>query len=456
MTMPDIRTNGLEYTYPDGTVALSGVDFEANRKEKIAVLGTNGSGKSTLFYHFNGLIRPTGGEVRVFGENINKSNIDEIRRRVGLVFQDPDSQLFAPTVFEDIAFGPKNLLFGSQEIKDRVEKVMQRFDIQKLARKNPANLSGGQKKKVAIAGVVAMEPDVLVLDEPTSGLDACGVTDTMEILDELNNEGKTIIISTHDSDLAASWSDRVYILNKGKIFRSGEPKNIFADERLIAEAGLKHPVIVQTFREFRARGISKGEVPLSVLDFMDSVGVMSIRCAVAGCDVKEGDEVFLEIKDGMLVANPSKKDDYLLFHQTGKSAVRGKIVFAGKKGDDIAIKDVTGDLKQLSGSIAIVRVPGIIEGGTRAADTNKVGEILDKNQKIGAMGTSAKVLMNRMGIRCDFEFDVIQSGILAALRGFDVTIFASGGMADRVIEKVKERKIRYSCYDLFKYYLEVL
>jgi hypothetical protein len=262
----------------------------------------------------------------------------------------------------------------------------------------------------------------------------------MEILDELNDEGKTIIISSHDSDLASSWADRIYVLNKGKVFKSGVPKHIFADEKLVVEAGLKQPVIVQTFREFQARGISKGEVPLSVLDFMESVEVkvMNIRCAIAGCDVKAGDEVSLEMKDGMLFASK------------GSKGVTGKVVFDGNKGEDIAVKDVAGDLQQLAGNITIIRVPGIIEGGSRAADLETFRDIFSKNrqQKIGAMGTSAKVLMNTMGMRCDFEFDVVQSGILAALRGLDVCILASGGMADRVAEKVKEKKLNYSCFVL--------
>ncbi len=437
--MNAIMTEALSHIYPDGTVALSGVDFEAKTGEKIAVLGPNGSGKSTLFYHFNGLIEPTGGYLRVFGEKISKRNIDEIRRRVGIVFQDPDNQLFAPTVFEDIAFGPKNLRFEKTEIDRRVKAVLHRFDIEHLSLKNPANLSGGQKKRVAIAGVIAMEPDVLVLDEPTSGMDARGITETMELLDEMNNEGKTIIISTHDSDLAASWADRVYILNKGRVFRSGIPKSIFMDEKLIADAGLKQPVIVQTFREFHARGISKGDVPLSVIDLMESVGsikVMNVRCAIAQCDLTTGEEVGIRMKNGMLVADKYSSD----------YSVKGKIVFDGRKGDDIAVRDVSGDLSHLSGIITVVRVPGIVEGGSRAADRDRIYEILrvGGHHKTGAMGTSAKVLLNRNGIGCDFEFDVVQSSILAALRGFSVTIFASGGMAERAVEKIKEKNICHS------------
>lgn len=319
-------------------------------------------------------------------------------------------------------------------------QALRRFDIEDISRKNPANLSGGQKKRVAIAGVLAMGPDVLVLDEPASGMDASGITDTMEILDELNHEGKTIIISTHDSDLAASWADSIYILNKGKVFRSGPPGHIFNDEKLIAQAGLRQPVIVQTYREFKARGISKGEVPLSVIDLMESVDVkiMSIRCAIAGCDLIAGDNVCLEMRNGMLVANRNS------------NGVKGKVLSGAKKGEDIAVSDVEGDLRQLTGNITVIRVPGIVEGGSRIVDINKVHDILarNKHRKIGAMGTSAKVLMNRMGLKCDFEFDVIQSSMLAALRGFDVAVFASGGMADRVIEKVKERRIGHSCFVL--------
>lgn len=439
--MTALQTIELEYVYADGTKALTGVNFEAKKGEKVALLGPNGSGKSTLFYHFNGLIRPSKGEVRIFGKNITKIDIDDVRKRVGLVFQESDSQLFAHSVFEDIAFGPRNLRLSQDEVRERVSHVLNRFDIEALANKNPANLSSGQKKKVAIAGVVAMEPDVLVLDEPTSGLDAGGITDTLGILEELNNEGKTIIISTHDSEIAASWADRIYILNKGKVFKSGIPRHIFSDEKIISEAGVRQPVIVQTYREFRARGISKGELALSVLDFMDSVDsvrLMNIRCAVAGCEILAGDRVYLQIKDGMLVADKVEK------------GVAGVAIFNGRCGEDIAVKNVAGDIVQLTGKITVFRVPGIIEGGSRAADVEKIRGFLENNQdqKVGAMGTSAKVLLKKIGLKYDFEFDVIQSSMLAALRGLNITVFASGGMADRVLEKVKERHIDCQCFKL--------
>ncbi|MCG2736475.1 MAG: hypothetical protein L6282_08790, partial [Candidatus Methanoperedenaceae archaeon] len=209
---------------------------------------------------------------------------------------------------------------------------------------------------------------------------------------------------------------------------------ILADEKTIAEAGLKHPVIVQTFREFRARGISRGETPLSVLDLMDSVdvNVMTIRCAVAGCDLLAGEEVFLGMKDGMLVADK------------GGNGMKGKAVSNARRGNDIAVRDVVGDLNRFSGSVVVIRVPGIIEGGSRAVDIRRACDILEKNRpdKIGAMGTSAKVLMKKMGKKCDFEFDVVQSGMLAALRGFNVVIFASGRMAEIAAKRALEKNIR--------------
>ena len=166
---------------------------------------------------------------------------------------------------------------------------------------------------------------------------------------------------------------------------------------------------------------------------------MNIRCAIAGCHIKAGDKVSLvEIKDGMLVADKSS------------NAVTGIAMFNGDMGEDIAVKDVVGDLQQNDGIITVIRVPAIIEGGSRAADIEKVHVFLDKNkkQRIGAMGTSAKALMNKMELKCDFEFDVIQSAMLAALRGLDVTVFATGGMADRVTEKVKVRKINCQGFNI--------
>jgi len=174
------------------------------------------------------------------------------------------------------------------------------------------------------------------------------------------------------------------------------------------------------------------------MDSVDSVRLMNIRCAVAGCEIWAGDRVYLQIKDGMLVADKVSK------------GVAGVAIFDGRCGEDIAVKNVAEDIAQLTGKITVFRVPGIIEGGSRAADVEKIRGFLEnkQNQKIGAMGTSAKVLLKKIGLKYDFEFDVIQSSMLAALRGLNITVFASGGMADRVLEKVKERHIDCQCFKL--------
>ncbi|MFQ6073552.1 MAG: energy-coupling factor ABC transporter ATP-binding protein [Methanosarcinales archaeon] len=372
--MSAIKTIDLSYIYPDGTPALNGIDFTAKRRERVAILGQNGSGKTTLFYHFNGLYFPTKGKVLVNGEKITKKNIDEVRRTVGLVFQDPDTQLFAPTVWNDIAYGPRNLGFSQNEIEQIVEEVLAILDIKSLKHKNPENLSTGQKKLVAIAGVLAMDPEILVMDEPTSGLDPKGSADIIEILDELHSEGKTIIISTHNVDLASSWADRIYVLHSGRICFQGEPRQIFENRSLIKKTQLKDPIIVQTWREFSARGISDREngVPLSILDLVDSIKLSE------------------KLKTTKL------------------------------------------------GQISVIRIPKMIEGGPDAVDLPLLLKYLQKvnPDRIGAMGTSAKMVAKKANINCDYEEDVIQSSILAALNGLNTLILATGGMADRVVQKV--------------------
>ena len=374
--MNAIEVIDLSFVYPDGTVALKNVNFEAKQGTKTAILGSNGSGKSTLLYHFNGLFFPKKRKVLMNGEEIVKKNIDKVRKEVGLVFQDPDDQLFAPSVWDDVAFGPRNLGLSPTEVENRVEETLRMLDIFDLARKSPDNLSGGEKKKAAIAGVLAMEPKILVLDEPTAGLDSQGTTDIIEIMDELNAEGKTIILSTHDSDLASSWADMIYVLQKGRIYQYGTPNQIFSSDNLIKEANLKLPMVVKTYREFKAHGMSNGadEIPLSLLDLLDNLNLNA----------------------------PSNKG---------------------------------------FGSINVILIPRIIDGGG-AVNIDLLDEMLKNSDKIGSMGTVAKAFVKKLGIECDYNSDVIQSAISAALRELNVSIFASGGMADLVVKKVNDNNIK--------------
>lgn len=275
--MARLETEAVTYIYPDGTKALTDVSFLARAGEKVAVVGPNGAGKSTLFYHFNGILRPTMGRVLVDGEEVNQSNLVAVRSKVGLVFQNPDDQIFAPNVAQDIAFGPRNLGLSEGEVQERVSCVAKVLNMEGILHKSPHNLSGGQKKRVAIAGVLAMAPQILVFDEPTSGLDHSGVEDLMGIIEKLNSEGKTILISTHDMELVSTWADRIYVMNNGAIQKCGTPQEIFSDPELLKENRLKVPLFVQTYLELKAGGICNGAIPLTVTDLVETIATWRNR-----------------------------------------------------------------------------------------------------------------------------------------------------------------------------------
>ena len=240
-----IETQDITYNYPDGTEALNKVNFEAAEGKIIALLGPNGAGKSTLFLHFNGILRPSSGRINVAGDEIkyDKKSLMKVREKVGIVFQNPDDQLFAPTVVEDVAFGPMNMGLPKEEVEKRVDEALKRVGMAEYKNKAPHHLSGGQKKRVAIAGILAMRPNIMVLDEPTSGLDPKGASQILKILYELNKEGMTIIISTHDVDLVPLYAYEVYIISEGEIIKRGNPKEVFEDVNTIRKANLRLPRI---------------------------------------------------------------------------------------------------------------------------------------------------------------------------------------------------------------------
>ncbi|MGV8143004.1 MAG: ATP-binding cassette domain-containing protein [Methanothermobacter sp.] len=240
-----IETENISYVYPDGTKALEDVDFKAKKGEIVALLGPNGAGKSTLFLHFNGILKPTSGSVKLDGEPLGyqKKDLLKVRQKVGIVFQNPDDQLFAPTVMEDVSFGPLNIDLPEDEVKMRVKDALKRVGMEGYEKKPPHHLSGGQKKRVAIAGILAMKPKIMVLDEPTSGLDPKGASQIMQLLYQLNKEGITIVISTHDVDLVPLYAYSVYIISKGKIIKEGNPHDVFTDVKTIREANLRLPRI---------------------------------------------------------------------------------------------------------------------------------------------------------------------------------------------------------------------
>lgn len=243
--MKVIETKDITYEYPDGTKALDKVNFNVDDGKIVALLGPNGAGKSTLFLHFNGILSPSTGSVIIDEETVkyNKKDLMQIRQKVGIVFQNPDDQLFAPTVLEDVAFGPMNMGLSKEEVEVRVKEALLRVGMEGFEKKPPHHLSGGQKKRVAIAGILAMKPKIMVLDEPTSGLDPKGASQILRLLYKLNHEGITIVISTHDVDLVSLYASKVYIISEGKIIKEGTAPEVFEDVKTIRGANLRLPRI---------------------------------------------------------------------------------------------------------------------------------------------------------------------------------------------------------------------
>lgn len=271
---PVLQADQITYGYPQGQVALNNISFSIPNKAKIAIIGANGAGKSTLLLTLNGMIKPTSGMVKYHGEPLNysRTSLREIRRRVGFVFQDPDRQIIAPTVWQDVAFGPVNLGFSGEKLHESVTTALHQVGLEGFERRPPHMLSGGEKKRVAIAGILAMDPEVLILDEPTSMLDPAGSEDIMDLLEELHHQGKTIIISTHDVELAYAWAETIILMEKGEIIANGTPEQAFADKSLVRRAKLRNPVIVDLYNELLRRGLRKNaQMPRSVLDMIQII-----------------------------------------------------------------------------------------------------------------------------------------------------------------------------------------
>ena len=262
-----LEVKNIKYSYNSDYQALNGVSLKVNKGEMVALLGKNGAGKSTLFLHLNGIYQPDEGQVFIDGEELkyDKKSLLKFRQKVGIVFQNPDDQIFAPTVEEDVAFGPLNLGLPMEEVQDRVEEALARVGMRGKEKKAPHHLSGGQKKRVAIAGILAMKPEIMVLDEPTAGLDPQGVVDLSKLLRELNDEGITIIISTHEVDLVPNYAKKVFVLVDGLLIAEGTPKEIFAKPEILQQANLKVPIVTDLFQQLEGEGFDmQGDYPLTI------------------------------------------------------------------------------------------------------------------------------------------------------------------------------------------------
>ncbi len=261
-----IKVEELIHRYPDGTQALKGVDLDVRDGEFLAVLGANGSGKTTLLKHLNGLLKPVSGSVILDNKTLSAFKPSEVFRKVGMVFQDPNDQLIAPTVEEDIAFGPTNLNLSYDEIMGRVNNALESVKMKEFAKKAIHALSYGQSKRICIAGILAMGPEIIILDEPTSGLDPDGVKTVMKILTDLNKkQGITIILATNSVDLVPVYMDRVAIMDKGIVVQEGTPERIFTDSEKLNSLKLELPQIAQLMEVLRDKEkLSINPLPLTI------------------------------------------------------------------------------------------------------------------------------------------------------------------------------------------------
>jgi cobalt/nickel transport system ATP-binding protein len=238
VTAGAVEVRGLQHAYPDGHVAISGIDLSIKPGERVALLGPNGAGKTTLMLHLNGVLTPTSGAVEISGIPLSRENLHDIRRRVGLVFQDPDDQLFMPTVAQDVAFGPANFGLRSAELADRVQHALAAVSLTELAERSPAHLSGGQRRRAALATVLACEPEILVLDEPSANLDPVARRELAETLMTLT---ATLLIVTHDLPYAAQLCDRAVVMDAGAVVADGDILDVLADAELLARHRLELP-----------------------------------------------------------------------------------------------------------------------------------------------------------------------------------------------------------------------
>jgi cobalt/nickel transport system ATP-binding protein len=269
-----LKIEDLHYTYGNGKSALDGVSVDIYEGEKIAVIGSNGSGKSTFFLNVDGVLTPEQGKIFYRDSVINKKNLKELRKNIGIVFQDADNQIIASTVKAEVAFGPMNLKLSKEEVLERVNEALEYMNISHLKDRPPHYLSGGEKKRVSIADIIAMKSEIIIFDEPTAALDPVNAIMLEEVLGKLGAEGKTMIISTHDVDFVYRWAERVIVFCDGKIIADGDPIEIFKNTKILKQANLKQPTMLEVYESLVEKHILEDikSYPKSIKEFKELLG----------------------------------------------------------------------------------------------------------------------------------------------------------------------------------------
>jgi energy-coupling factor transporter ATPase len=360
--MDIIKATDVKYSYVGEekiTFALTGVTMNVAKGEFVAIIGHNGSGKSTLAKHINALFLPEDGKVVVDGmDTADEKNVWEIRRRAGMVFQNPDNQMVATIVEEDVAFGPENIGVPPEEIRQRVDEALEIVDMSEYKTRAPHMLSGGQKQRVAIAGVLAMKPEIIVFDEPTAMLDPEGRTEVMDTAKMLNKQGKTIVFITHYMEEALE-ADRVFVMTAGRILASGSPCEIFDDQKVLKEAGLAPPPHIELYHRLKNDGYDVGRCPMSIDELVDSLKISrkpkAVKAAVAAKKPKISD-MSIEVSELNYTYMPSSPFEAVALHDVSVKIDVGEfigIIGHTGSGKTTLIGLIAGLLKPTSGEVLV-------------------------------------------------------------------------------------------------------
>lgn len=266
-----LKAENIHYSYDSDKKALKGVSLDIHEKERLVILGANGSGKSTFFLNINGVLKPERGAVYYKDRLIDKSGIKELRKNVGIVFQDADNQIIASSVRAEVSFGPMNLGLSREEVKKRVDDALNYMNIHHLIDRPPHYLSGGEKKRVSIADIIAMDSKIIIFDEPTASLDPKNVVIFEEALDKMSGDGKTLVISTHDIEFAYRFADRIVVFCDGNIIADGSPIDVLDNEKVLKTANLKRPILLDVFETLVEKSIVTKDIvpPRNIEEFRD-------------------------------------------------------------------------------------------------------------------------------------------------------------------------------------------